>query len=395
MNRIEIIDKLANTHDLSDDELFSLIYPLCSENISASDRKNGAAFSAEDIISKENSSQSACASDIYSSASPWTRAEEDYLYEKACTEAQKYYGTSVYLRGLIEFTNYCRNDCYYCGIRCSNRHAERYRLSKDEILSCCDQGYELGFRTFVLQGGEDPYYTNAMICDIVSAIKQVHPDCAVTLSIGEKEAESYRAYFDAGADRYLLREETSDAEHYRYLHPENLSMEHRQGCLRILKDIGYQVGCGIMVGSPMQTPEAVIKDLRFMQELKPHMIGIGPFIPHKDTKFAHEPAGTLSDTLHLLGILRLLFPDVLLPATTALGTIHPLGREMGIRAGANVVMPNLSPTGVRGKYLLYDGKICTGDEAAECRMCMQRRIESTGYHVEVSRGDHKSFDVPV
>lgn len=372
MDRIKLIDKLNTAHDLSDEEFYQLIFPLCSAGL------------------KDESSPDNAALKAYADAAEWTKDEEDQLYITARAAADANYGKSVFLRGLIEFTNYCKNDCYYCGIRCSNKNAERYRLTKEDILNCCDQGYDLGFRTFVLQGGEDPFFTDDRICDIVSAIKLKHPDCAVTLSIGEKERASYQAYFDAGADRYLLREETSDNEHYHYLHPESLSMTHRQNCLFTLKNIGYQVGCGIMVGSPMQTPEAIIKDLRFMQELKPHMIGIGPFIPHKDTKFANMPAGTLTDTLHLLGILRLMFPDVLLPATTALGTIHPLGREMGIKAGANVVMPNLSPTGVRGKYLLYDGKICTGDEAAECRMCMQRRIESTGCHVDISRGDHCS-----
>lgn len=314
-----------------------------------------------------------------------------YLYQKADAVRQTYYGKDVYLRGLIEFSNYCKNDCYYCGIRRSNKCADRYRLDKDQILDCCEKGYELGFRTFVLQGGEDPYYTDERICDIVTAIKAAHPDCAVTLSIGEKERASYQAYFDAGADRYLLRHETADFEHYSKLHPAELSAEHRQKCLYDLKEVGFQIGCGIMVGSPEQTDQHILEDLRFMEKLQPHMIGIGPFIPHKDTPFRDKKAGTLEDTLHLLAILRLMFPSCLLPATTALGTIHPLGREMGIKAGANVVMPNLSPTNVREKYLLYDGKICTGDEAAECRFCMQRRMEKIGYTVVESRGDHISM----
>ena len=242
----------------------------------------------------------------------------------------------------------------------------------------------------MLQGGEDPCFTDDRICGIVRGIKEKYPDCAVTLSIGEKERASYQAYFDAGADRYLLRHETADCEHYKKLHPAELSAEHRQECLYVLKDIGYQVGCGIMVGSPYQETKHIVKDIRFMQDLQPHMIGIGPFIPHHDTPFAQEKQGSLKDTLKLLSLLRLLFPKVLLPATTALGTIHPLGREMGIKAGANVVMPNLSPTATREKYLLYDGKICTGDEAAECSRCMERRMESIGYKVVVSRGDYKS-----
>lgn len=321
--------------------------------------------------------------------SGWNHEEEEYLYQQARQVRESVYGKDVYLRGLIEFTNYCRNDCYYCGIRRSNANAQRYRLTKDQILECCEQGYALGFRTFVLQGGEDGYFTDDKICSIVREIKKRYSDCAVTLSIGEKSYDSYKAFFDAGADRYLLRHETANCEHYRMLHPRQLSLENRKQCLWNLKEIGYQVGCGMMVGSPGQKPEYLVEDLLFMHELKPHMIGIGPFIAHKDTPFAGQKSGTLDDTLHLLGILRLMFPHALIPATTALGTIHPLGREMGILAGANVVMPNLSPVEVRGKYLLYDGKICTGDEAAECRLCMQRRIEKTGYHVKAARGDYK------
>lgn len=315
--------------------------------------------------------------------------DEEYLFARARAVRHRVYGKAVYLRGLIEFTNYCKNDCYYCGIRRSNCNAERYRLRKEQILDCCDQGYGLGLRTFVLQGGEDGYFTDERICDLVSEIKSRYPDCAVTLSIGEKSRESYQAFFDAGTDRYLLRQETSNPAHYRYLHPEGLSIENRKRCLWDLKDIGYQVGCGIMVGSPGQTASHIVEDLVFMHALQPHMVGIGPFIPHRDTQFWNEKQGTLEDTLHLLAILRLMLPHALLPATTALGTIHPLGREKGILAGANVVMPNLSPTAVRGKYLLYDGKICTGDEAAECRHCMERRMEHIGYHVVVSRGDCK------
>ncbi|MBR3331457.1 MAG: [Mogibacterium sp.] len=318
---------------------------------------------------------------------------DEYLAEKARAVREKYYGKAVYMRGLIEFTNICKNNCYYCGIRRDNANAERYRLSEEQILSCCDIGYELGFRTFVLQGGEDPYYTDELIVSIVSAIKGRYPDCAVTLSIGEREKESYQKFFDAGADRYLLRHETADKSHYEMLHPAELSFDHRMQCLKDLKDIGYQVGCGMMVGSPYQTTEHLVKDLRFLQEFKPEMVGIGPFIPHHDTQYADCAAGTVEMTVRLLSIIRLLLPDVLLPATTALGTIDPRGREKGILAGANVVMPNLSPSDVRGKYLLYDNKICTGDEAAECIRCMAMRISSVGYETVVDRGDHVSFSM--
>lgn len=302
------------------------------------------------------------------------------------------YGDKVYIRGLIEFTNYCRNNCYYCGIRRDNKNAERYRLTKDEILLCCDEGYRLGFRTFVMQGGEDPYYTDEMICDIVTEIKRRYPDCAVTLSIGEKPRESYQAFFDAGADRYLLRHETADSIHYGRLHPEKMSLENRKRCLYDLKDIGYQVGSGFMVGSPYQTTENLISDLRFLQKLKPDMIGIGPYITHADTPFAGFKNGDVMLTLRLVSILRLMFPYALIPSTTALGTIHPQGRELGLKAGANVVMPNLSPVSVRKLYSLYENKICTGEEAAQCRGCLERRVESAGYKIVTDIGNVKKIE---
>ena len=312
------------------------------------------------------------------------------LKQRARNTGDRIYGKNVYIRGLIEFTNYCKNDCLYCGIRRSNCHADRYRLTEEEILSSCKNGYELGFRTFVLQGGEDGFYTDEKICQIVSKIKAEYPDCAVTLSIGEKSRESYQAYFDAGADRYLLRHETADEAHYEKLHPVEMSYQNRMRCLRDLKEIGYQTGCGFMVGSPYQTVDTLWEDLQFIRRLKPQMVGIGPFIPQKDTPFGTETAGTMEMTLRLLSIIRLIHPHVLLPATTALGTIHPKGRELGILAGANVVMPNLSPVAVREKYKLYDNKICTGDEAAECRFCMQKRMESIGYQVAVN--SHKEAE---
>ncbi len=319
---------------------------------------------------------------------------DDYVFEKARAQAGEFYNADVYIRGLIEFTNYCKNDCYYCGIRHSNKNADRYRLSRDEILSCCEQGYELGFRTFVLQGGEDPYYTDERLEGIVRAIKQGYPDCAVTLSVGEHSYESYKRWFDAGADRYLLRHETADAMHYQKLHPASLSLANRKRCLFDLKKIGFEVGSGFMVGSPYQTPQTIAADLLFLKELQPDMVGIGPFIPAKDTPFANEPAGSAELTCFLLGVIRLLLPAVLLPSTTALGTIDPLGREKGILSGANVVMPNLSPVRVRKKYALYDNKICTGDEAAECRFCLQRRVESIGYKIAVTRGDRAGWVNP-
>lgn len=309
------------------------------------------------------------------------------IKDEAVRLRKMYYDNKVFTRGLIEYTNVCKNDCYYCGIRRSNKNADRYRMTKEEIMSCCDNGYNLGFRTFVLQGGEDLYYSDDMIVDIVSSIKISYPDCAVTLSIGEKSYESYKRYKQAGADRYLLRHETASNEHYRMLHPESMSLDNRKKCLYNLKELGYQVGAGFMVGSPGQTIEYIANDLYFLQEFEPDMVGIGPFIPHCDTIFAKEKSGELDMTLFLLSVIRIMLPKVLLPATTALGTIDVKGREMGILAGANVVMPNLSPVKNRKKYDLYDNKICTGEEAAECKGCLQRRIESIGYRIVSERGD--------
>lgn len=316
------------------------------------------------------------------------KADIEYLMKEASKTAKTSFGNNIYIRGLIEFTNYCRNDCYYCGIRNSNHNAKRYRLTNEQILNCCDIGYELGFRTFVLQGGEDTFFNDYKICLLVSSIKDKYPDCAVTLSIGEKTKESYKAFFNAGADRYLLRHETANESHYRMLHPEYMSLENRKRCLYNLKEIGYQTGCGFMVGSPYQTVETIYEDLLFILSLKPEMVGIGPFIPHKDTPFKYEKAGTLDMTLKLLAIIRLLCPKVLLPATTALGTIDPIGRELGVLAGANVVMPNLSPSDVRNKYSLYNNKICSGCEAAENINDLNKRFEQIGYKIIVSRGDY-------
>lgn len=340
----ELVDKLRQEHTLSDKEIKKL-------------------FAAKD------------------------RAVLEYLYENARLQQKKYYGNKIYIRGLIEFTNYCRNNCYYCGIRRDNRKVERYRLSSREILTCADEGYALGFRTFVLQGGEDVFYTAEKLGDIIRQLKRTYPDCAVTLSFGEWDYDTYRYWYDCGADRYLLRHETADERHYAVLHPEEMSLMHRKECLDQLKEIGYQTGAGFMIGSPGQSMHTLIADLRYLEYLKPHMAGVGPFIPQKDTPFAKEAGGTLQMTLKILAVLRLMFPKILLPSTTALGTIHPKGRELGILAGANVVMPNLSPEGVREKYLLYDNKICTGDESARGRQQLEARLSEIGYQISTERGD--------
>lgn len=315
---------------------------------------------------------------------------DNLLFSYADKIRREVYGDEVYTRGLIEFTNYCKNNCYYCGIRRDNKNAVRYRLEKKNILSCCTEGYKLGFRTFVLQGGEDPYYSDYVICEIVSEIRDKFPDCAITLSIGEKSKKSYLEYFRSGANRYLLRHETADESHYKRLHPNSMSLENRKRCLFDLKEIGYQVGSGFMVGSPYQTTENLISDLRFLQELKPDMIGIGPYITHNQTPFSDFKNGSLTLTLRLIAILRLMFPYALIPSTTALGTIHPQGRELGLKAGANVVMPNLSPVNVRKYYDLYENKICTGEEAAQCRGCLERRVKSVGYSIVTDIGNVKN-----
>ena len=316
--------------------------------------------------------------------------ESTELLKKYATHTRKkYYGNKVFVRGLIEISNICKNDCYYCGIRKSNKNCDRYRLTKDDILMCCDEGYSLGFRTFVLQGGEDGTFTDEWLCDLVSKIKKRYPDCAITLSLGERSFESYKALFDSGADRYLLRHETADDLHYSKLHPNELTLENRIRCLHDLKEIGYQVGCGFMVGSPFQTVRNIAQDLKFIEDFSPDMCGVGPFIPHKDTIFKDEKAGDAELCCYLLSIIRLIKPNILLPATTALGTVEKDGREKGILHGANVVMPNLSPLSVRKKYALYDGKICTGDESAQSLNNLKKSMNAIGYEVVVARGDIK------
>ena len=317
----------------------------------------------------------------------YTDSDLKFAQSLANEIAKANFGNKIYIRGLIEFTSICKKDCLYCGLRCSNTQAERYRLSKDEILSCCKEGHDLGFRTFVLQGGEDPFFDDEKICDIVRSIKNDFPDCAVTLSIGEKSRASYQKYYNAGADRYLLRHETADENHYSLIHPKGQSLEARKKCLFDLKAIGFQTGCGFMVGSPHQTAESLAEDMLFIKELSPQMVGIGPFIPHKDTPFGNNPQGDLNLTLFMLALVRIMQKNVLLPATTALGTIAPNGRELGILSGANVVMPNLSPYSVRKKYMLYDNKLSSGSEAAEGLENLKTSLQSIGYEIVVSRGD--------
>lgn len=365
--------------------LYELIFPELARGFLYQNKRR----IMRELIEKLEKQQTLSKAEFIELLTEHSQEECGELYSRARRIAKSYYGNQVYMRGLIEFTNYCRNDCYYCGIRKGNCKVSRYHLTLEEIMECCRLGYGLGFRTFVLQGGEDLFYGMEEMVRIISAIRESYPDCAITLSVGERSREEYQAYFDAGANRYLLRHETADEGHYGKLHPPELTGAYRKQCLWNLKEIGYQVGSGFMVGSPWQTMENLADDLLFLKKLEPHMIGIGPFIPHQDTPFRDFSAGTLEMTLFCIGILRLMFPYALLPATTALGTIDPEGREKGILAGANVVMPNLSPLSVRKNYMLYDNKICTGDEAAECRQCLNRRMEKIGYELAVDRGDCK------
>lgn len=318
-----------------------------------------------------------------------TDDEAEILRKKAQNTALESFGNKVYIRGLIEISSICKNDCYYCGLRRSNKNAVRYRLTKEQILDCCEQGYALGFRTFVMQGGEDGYYTDEIMCDIIKTIKSLYPDCAITLSLGERGAESFKKLYEAGADRYLLRHETANAEHYNKLHPIEMSLETRKNSLYELKKIGFQTGAGFMVGSPYQTYETLAEDLLFLKDLDPQMCGIGPFLPHKDTIFKDEQGGSVRLTLILLALVRIMLPNVLLPSTTALGTADSNGREMGILHGANVVMPNLSPKEHRKDYMLYDNKIATGDEAAESIRKLSERFKAIGYEIVTERGDYK------
>ncbi len=318
-----------------------------------------------------------------------TGAEREELRQAAQQTAQAVFGNKIYIRGLVEISSICKRDCRYCGLRRSNPNAVRYRLAPEQILSCCEKGYALGFRTFVLQGGEDGFFSDEVVCGVVREIKRRYPDCAVTLSLGERGDESFRRLYAAGADRYLLRHETADLAHYAKLHPDSMSGAERQRQLFVLKQTGFQTGAGFMVGSPYQTAENLADDLLFLKKSQPQMCGIGPFIPHKDTAFRDFSQGSLELTLTLLAVIRLMHPRILLPATTALGTIHPQGRELGILHGANVVMPNLSPLEHRKDYAIYDNKICTGDEAAECIRCLSVRMKRIGYQIVTERGDYR------
>ncbi len=343
------------------------------------------------LIEKLEREQSLTLSEYEQLIRAQTEETAQLLAQKAVVKRQAVYGKDVYVRGLIEISNICKNDCYYCGIRRSNRGCSRYRLTKEEILETCQTGYDLGFRTFVLQGGEDDYYNDDVLCALLREIKGRYPDCAITLSLGERSYQSYAALRAAGADRYLLRHETADKKHYQALHPAPLSFERRMECLHHLKQLGYQVGCGFMVGSPYQTPSTLAKDLKFIEEFKPAMCGIGPYITHAATPFADKPSGDVKQTLYLLSIVRLIDPGLLLPATTALGTICKGGREAGILAGANVVMPNLSPKAVRKKYELYENKIATDEEAAEGKEKLDRKLKAIGYRMVTARGDKKEY----
>lgn len=322
----------------------------------------------------------------------YTEEDRKYAENKSQKIAKSIFGNRIYIRGIIEFTNICKNNCYYCGIRCSNENVSRYRLTKEEILLCCDEGYKIGYRTFVLQGGEDKYYHEDRLIDIVKSIREAYSDCAITLSFGELSKEFYKKLYDAGANRYLLRHETADEIHYGKLHPQKMSYSNRMRCLKELKEIGYQTGCGMMIGSPFQTTDNLVKDMMFLNEFKPEMIGIGPFIAHKDTPFRYYNNGSEKLTLLILSLCRIMQPEVLLPSTTALGTVSDDGRKLGVLAGCNVIMPNLSPLGVRKKYLLYNNKVGVNDDAEKGIKKIHEQLKEIGYEIYISRGDYKIME---
>lgn len=321
-----------------------------------------------------------------------TTEEVNYLYKKAYEVKYIYYQNRVFLRGLIEISNYCNMGCKYCGINYKSEKIDRYRLTPDEILKCCEIGYGLGYKTFVLQGGEDPFYSDEVIVKILKRIKSNFPEVRITLSIGERSKESYQKIFAAGADRYLLRHETASRRLYEHVHPDSMSFDNRRKCLMYLKEIGYQVGAGFMVGLPTQNNEDLVEDLVFLKELKPEMIGIGPYLCHEDTELRGNDSGTLEETLVMVALTRLLLPKTLLPATTALGTLDELGREKALKAGANVLMPNISPTENRAKYEIYQNKICITDTSDQCRNCIEARIIGVGHEIDLGVGDYIDFE---
>lgn len=347
----------------------------------------------QELINKLNQEHTLTLSEWEQLVETYSKEDVAYAMELAQKISIEEFGKNIYFRGIIEFTNYCKCDCFYCGIRKSNRACQRYRLEISDILECCKEGYENGFRTFVLQGGEDVWFHDEHMCEIIKAIKNMYPDCAVTLSLGERSFESYKALKEAGADRYLLRHETADAEHFGVLHPKYQTLDNRMKCLQHLKELGYQTGCGIMIGTPGQSAKTLAKDMKFMEEFRPEMIGVGPFIPHKDTPFGNEEKGSVELTLYILALCRIMLPQVLLPSTTALGTVDADGRKQGVLAGCNVVMPNLSPLSVRKKYMLYDEKAGTDVSAAEGIAILRKQMEEIGYEVIVGRGDAKTMTV--
>lgn len=344
-----------------------------------------------EIIDKLNREKKLESAQWHKLISSFSKEDKEYARNIAQKITEEKFGNKVFFRGIIEFSNICNNDCLYCGIRHSNDKASRYCLTKKEIMLSCKEGYKLGYRTFVLQGGENEFVKSENFINLIRDIKSKYPDCAITLSVGECERKFYEEMYLAGADRYLLRHESADEEHYKKLHPKDMSLKNRIRCLRDLKEIGFQTGCGIMVGSPYQTPETLVKDMEFICEFNPAMVGIGPFIPHKDTPFANFETGSQDLTLFLLSLIRIMNEDILLPATTALGTVDQEGLIKGIQSGCNVIMPNVSPQNVRKKYMLYNEKLGTNFSAKESLEFLKTQMKSINREIVVGRGDHKMY----
>jgi biotin synthase len=316
----------------------------------------------------------------------WLKADDAAeLFAMADDIRKRYFKDEVHIRGIIEFSNYCMKNCFYCGLRRDNKTIERYRISEDEIIDTALKAGELGYKTILLQSGEDGGYTIEGLCAIIKRIRS-NLDCAITLSLGEKSFDEYRSLRDAGADRYLLRFETSDRGLFNKLKPDS-SYENRLDCIKNLKKLGFQVGSGFMVGLPGQTYEILADDILLLRELDLDMIGIGPFLSHHNTPLGNSASGTLDLTLRALAIIRILMPDVHIPATTAMGTVEKGGREKALQCGANVIMPNVTPIKYRKYYEIYPNKICIDDAPSDCRACIEGMLKSLGRAAATNKGD--------
>lgn len=310
-------------------------------------------------------------------------SKNDWLFSLADKIRHDNVGDGVHLRGLIEFSNICKRSCKYCGLRAADKFIDRYRISSDEIVSYAEHAVKTGYKTIVLQSGEDEYFTTDRICEIISRIKKL--GAALTLSIGERSFEDYKAFKESGADRYLIRIETTDRNLYKKMHP-HMDFDNRLRCLKDLKTLGYEVGTGCLVGLPEQSIDSLADDILFFKEIDADMVGIGPFIPHPHTPLKDASNGSFILALKVMALTRILLPDINIPATTAMETLNPNGRIIALKSGANVVMPNVTTTEYRAKYEIYPNKICINENPDKCRECISAKIKSIGRTVSTSYG---------